>query len=87
MRSRYNADKSYLFVDGKGIFKFKADNKSVNLQTRSCLGNTSDGFSNIECKKVSLNRKVYGFSVDSNYIDKFDILNIRRYSVINNSVK
>ena len=87
MRSRYNADKSYLFVDRKGIFKFKAGNKSVNFQTRSCLGNTSDGFSNIESKKVSLNRKVYGFSVDSNYIDKFDILNIRRYSVINNSVK
>ena len=87
MRSRYNADKSYLFVDGKGIFKFKVDNKSVNFPTQSCLGNTSDGFSNIESKKVSLNRKVYGFSVDSNYIDKFDILNIHSYSVTKNSIK
>ena len=28
----YNADDSYLFVDGKEIFKFKADNKMLTLQ-------------------------------------------------------
>ena len=27
----YNADNSYLFVNGKDIFKFKADNKNVNF--------------------------------------------------------
>ena len=27
----YNANSSYLFVNGKQIFKFKADNKNVNL--------------------------------------------------------
>ena len=26
----YNADNSYLFVNGRKIFKFKADNKNVN---------------------------------------------------------
>ena len=27
----YNADNSYLIVNGKEIFKFKADNKNVNF--------------------------------------------------------
>ena len=27
----YNADNSYLFVNGKEIFKFKADNNNVNF--------------------------------------------------------
>ena len=35
----YNANKSYLFVNGKEIFQFKADNKSVNFPTQFCLGN------------------------------------------------
>ena len=29
----YNADNSYLFFNGKEIFKFKADNKNVNFPT------------------------------------------------------
>ena len=33
----YNADNSYLFVNGKEIFKFKADNKNVNFQTQFSL--------------------------------------------------
>ena len=35
----YNADNSYLFVNGKEIFKFKADNKYVNFPTRLTLVN------------------------------------------------
>ena len=30
----YNADNSYLFVNGKGIIKFKSNNKIVNIPTR-----------------------------------------------------
>ena len=41
----YNADYSYLFVNGKEIFKFKADNKNVNFPTQYCLGIISNGFS------------------------------------------
>ena len=41
----YNADNSYLFVNGKEIFKFKADNKNVNFPTQYCLGIISNGFS------------------------------------------
>ena len=29
----YNADNSYLFVNGREMFKFKADNKNVNFPT------------------------------------------------------
>ena len=30
----YNTDNTYLLVNGKGIFKFKADNKTVNFPTQ-----------------------------------------------------
>ena len=41
----YNADNSYLFVNGKEIFKFKADNKNGNFPTQFCFRSTSNGFS------------------------------------------
>ena len=44
----HNADKNYLFVNGKEIFKFKADNKNVNFPTQFCLGSISNGFSSNE---------------------------------------
>ena len=47
----YNADNSYLFVNGKEIIKFKADNKNVNFLIRFCLGSISDGFSVTESRK------------------------------------
>ena len=53
-----------MFVSGKEISKFKADNKNVNFPTQFCLGSISDGFSNIESRDVSLNENVYDFSVD-----------------------
>ena len=40
----YNADKTYLFVNGKEIFKFKAGNKNVNLLTQFYFGSISNGF-------------------------------------------
>ena len=33
----YNADNSCLFVNGKGIFKFKVNNKNVNFATQFCF--------------------------------------------------
>ena len=32
---------SYLFVNGKKIFKFTADNKNVNFPPQFCLGSIS----------------------------------------------
>ena len=73
-----NADNSYLFVNGKEIFKFKAGNKNVNFPTQFCLGSISNGFSALESREVSLNGNIYDFSVDYNSIDKSDILNIHK---------
>ena len=65
----YNADNSYLFVNGKQIFQFKADNKNPNFPTQFCLGYISNGFSATESREVSLNGNVYDFSVDYNCIN------------------
>ena len=71
----YNANNSYLFVNGKEIFIFKADDKNVNFPTQFCLGNISNRFNNTDSREVSLNRNVYDFSVDYHSIGKSDILN------------
>ena len=39
----YSADNSYLFVNGKEIFKLKNNNKNVNFPTQFCLRNVSNG--------------------------------------------
>ena len=87
MNLHYNADNSYLFVNGKEIFKFKADNKNINFPTQFCLGSISNGFSANESREVSLNGNLYNFLVDSNSIDKSDILNIHEYLVNKNNIK
>ena len=87
MSLHYNADNNYLFINGKEIFKFKADNKSVNFPTQFCLGSISNGFSAMKSRKVSLNGNVYDFSVDYNSTDKSDILTIHRYSMTKNNIK
>ena len=71
-----------MFVNGKEIFK---DNKNINFQTQFCLGSVSIGFSYIESRQVSLNGIVYDFSVDYNFVDKFDILNIQKYLLTKNN--
>ena len=44
----YNDNNSYLYVDGREIFKFKSDNENVNFPTQFCLGSVSNGFSAFE---------------------------------------
>ena len=60
-------------MNGKEIFKFKADSKNVNFPTRFCLLSISDGLSATESREVSLGGNVYDFSVDCNSIDKSDM--------------
>ena len=76
MSFHYNADNSYLFVNEKQIFNIKADNKNVNFPTQLFLGSISNAFSATDSREVSLKGNVHDFSVDYNYIDKSDILNI-----------
>ena len=83
----YNAYNSYLLVNGKEIFTFKADIKNVNFSTQFCDGSISNGFSGNESREVSLNGNVYDFSVDWNSIDKSDILNIHKYLITKNNIK
>ena len=82
----YNADNSYLCVNGKEIFKFKAGNKNVNFPTQFCLGSISNGFNATESREVSLNGNVYDFSVDYNSIYKSNILNIHKYLITKNNI-
>ena len=81
------ADNSYLFVNGKEIFKFKADNKNVNFPTQFCLRSISNGFSTTESREVSLNGNVHDFSVDYYFIGRSDILNINKYLMNKNNIK
>ena len=76
-----------MYVNGKEIFKFKADNKNVNFLTQFCLGSISNGFSATKSKEVSLNGNVYDFSVDYNSIDKFNVLNIHKYLMTKDNIK
>ena len=74
----YNDDNSYLLVNGKKIFKFKACNENFNFLTQFCLRSISNGFGALG--------NVYYFSVDYNLIDKPNILNIHKYLMIKNNV-
>ena len=65
----YNVVNSYLFVNGKQIYKFKANNKDVNLPAKFFVGSISNKFDAIDFKEVSLRGIVYDFSVDYNSID------------------
>ena len=56
-----NGGNSYLFVNRKEIYKFKADNKIVNFPTQFCLGSLSNNF---ESEELSFKRNIFDFSVD-----------------------
>ena len=75
----YNSDNSYLLVNGKEIYKFKASNKNVNLLFQFCLGNISNEIDYVNSEEVSLKGNIYDFSVDFNAIHKYYILNIHKY--------
>ena len=55
----FTADKVYLFGNGEGIFKLKADNQNVNFPTQFVLGSISNGFSNAESNAVSLRGNIF----------------------------
>ena len=87
MSLHYNADNSYLFLIGKEIFKYLADNENVDFPTQFCLESIFNGFIATKPGDVSLNGNVYDFSVDYNSINKSDILNIHKYLMIKNNIK
>ena len=83
----YNGDNSYLFANGKEIFKFKAKNKNVIFPTQIRLGSISNGFSATASTEVYLKGDGYDVSVDYNAVDKSNIVNIHKYLMVTNYIK
>ena len=59
----------------------------LNFPAQFCLGSRSNGLSASESRELYLNGCVYGFSVDYNWIDKSDVLNIHKYLTTKNNIK
>ena len=85
----YNGANSYLFVDGKEIHKFKANNSEI-VATPLCLRNISNDWTVDNMKKTGLSRYLYDFSdtaVDVDYSDAaVDILDIHNYLMKKNGM-
>ena len=77
LRLHYNGAKSYLFVNGTEIIKFKAKD-SKTLTYSLCLGNISKDWSQDIMKKSGFNGYIYEFSTDYNAITVSDIQDIHR---------
>ena len=78
LRLHYNGANSYLFVNGKQIYKFKAKDSGI-VATPLCLGNISKDWSVNNKKKTGFNGYVYDFSVDYEVIAVDDIESINKY--------
>ena len=81
----YHGANSYLFVNGKGIHKFKAKDSEI-VATPLCLGNISKDCSVNNMKKTGLNGYVYDFSVDYDAIAGDYILDIHNYLMKKNDI-
>ena len=81
----YNGANSYLFVNGKEIHKFTANDPEV-VPNNLCLGNGSKDFSASNMKKTGFNGHIDDFSVDYASIDVDDILGIHKYLMKKNNI-
>ena len=81
----YNGAKSYLFVNGTKIIKFKTKDSKI-VATPLCLGNISKDWSVDNMNDTGLNGYVYDFSVDYDAIAVDDILDIIKYLMKNNDM-
>ena len=82
----YNRSNSNLFVNGTEIHKFKTKDSEI-IAAPICLGNISRDFSVDNIKKTGLNRYVYDFSVDYDFIANDKILDIHKYLMKKSSIK
>ena len=81
----YNEANIYLFVNGKGIHKFKAKHSEI-VATPLCLGKISKAWSVDDMKRTGFNSYVYDFSVDYDAIVVDDILDIHKYLMKKNNM-
>ena len=80
-----NGTNSYLFVNGREIWKFKAKDPEI-AATTLCLGNISEDWTVDNIKKTGLNVYLYDFSVDYDAIAVDDIFDIHKYLMKNNNM-
>ena len=81
----YNGAKSYLFVNGTEIYKFKAKDSEI-IATPLCLGNVSKDWSVDIMKKTGFSGYVYDFSVDYDATAIDDIKDIHKYLMKKNNL-
>ena len=81
----YNGAKSYLFVNGTEIYKFKAKDSEISASP-SCLGNISKDWSVDNMKTTGFNGYVYDFSVDYDTTNADDIKDIHKYLIKKNDI-
>ena len=81
----YNGGNSYLFVNGREIYRLKAKDSEISA-TPSCLGNISKDWTVDNMKKTGLNGYVHDFSVDYDAIAVDGILYIRQYLMKKNNM-
>ena len=81
----YNGANSSLFVNGKGIHKFKAKDSRI-VAPSLCLGNISKDWTVDNMKRTGFNSYVYDFSVDYDAIVVDDILDIHNYLIKMNDI-
>ena len=81
----YNGTNSYFFVNGREIYKFKANNSEI-VASPLRLGNISDDWSTDNMKKTGFNGSIYDFNVDYDATDIDDIKNIHKYLMKKNNI-
>ena len=81
----YNETNSYLFVNEKEIYKFKAKDSEI-VATPLCLVNISKDCSVDNIEKTGFNGYVYDFSVDYDAIAVDDIKDIHKYLMKKNNI-
>ena len=74
----YNGANSYLFVNGREIYKFKAKDSEI-VASPLCLGNISKDWSTDNMKRTGLNGYVYDSSLDYDATDVDDMKDIHKY--------
>ena len=74
----YNGAKSYLFVNGTEIYRFKAKDSEI-VASPLCLGNISKYWSTDNMKKTGFNGYIQDFSIDYDATDIDDIKGIHKY--------
>ena len=81
----YNGASSYLFVNGREIYNFKAKDSEI-VASPLCSRNISKDWSKDNMKKTDFNEYVYDFSVDYNATDVDDIKGIHKYLMKKNNI-